>query len=318
MDTRKLYEFNVDERMEIYALIKSADVRVAKNGNQYLALVMTDTSGEMPGMLWEATPEMVATFKAGEVVTMQAVRQVYQGKPQLKILHIGLPDLAADVDPDDFVASAPMRKKEMEEEVTQLLFQITNPNWNRIVRYLLQKHADTFYAYPAAKKNHHAFSGGLAYHTISIARLATSVAAQYEQVDRSLLYAGALLHDLGKTVELSGPVGTTYTTAGNLIGHIVLIDEEIVLAAHELNIDLRAEDMLLLRHVVLAHHGLLEYGSPIRPMVLEANILHQLDELDASIQTIDATLEHTEPGQFSERVFGLDGRMMYRRNTENK
>ncbi|EPC85478.1 3'-5' exoribonuclease yhaM, partial [Lacticaseibacillus paracasei subsp. paracasei CNCM I-4649] len=131
--------------------------------------------------------------------------------------------------------------------------------------------------------NHHAFAGGLAFHTLSILRLAKSVVQQYSSLNKSLLYAGAILHDLGKTIELSGPISTDYTVEGNLIGHIVLIDEQIVLAAQQLKIDINAEDMLLLRHVVLAHHGLLEYGSPVRPELLEAQVLHDLDELDASI-----------------------------------
>ena len=135
---------------------------------------------------------------------------------------------------------------------------------------------------------------------------------QYPGLDASLLYAGALLHDLGKVIELTGPIATQYTTAGNLIGHIVLIDEQIVLAANEMNMDLYSEEMLLLRHTVLAHHGLMEYGSPVRPMVKEANILHQLDELDANIQSFDNALAETEPGEFSQRQWALDNRAIYK------
>ena len=308
----KLYDFKPDERMDINVLIKSADVRVAKNGNPYLALVLTDTSGEMPGMLWEANPNQVKLFVAGTIVHMQAVRQIYQNKPQLKIINLALVDAKLNLTPNDFVQNAPMQKQAMVEEVSQLLFQITNPTWARIVRYLLQKHEATFYEFPAAKTNHHAFNGGLAFHTLSIVHLAQSVSKQYTQVNESLLIAGALLHDLGKTIELSGAMATTYTTAGNLIGHITLVDEEIVLAAQALKLDIYSEDLLVLRHVVLAHHGLLEYGSPVRPAILEGQILHQLDELDASIQMFDNALAHTEPGKFSERIYGLSGRMVYR------
>ena len=127
--------------------------------------------------------------------------------------------------------------------------------------------------YPAAKSNHHAFAG-FWNSTHSIVHLAQAVAKQYPGLDASLLYAGALLHDLGKVIELTGPIATQYTTAGNLIGHIVLIDEQIVLAANEMNMDLYSEEMLLLRHTVLAH-PLME--SADRFPVVEANILHQLD-----------------------------------------
>ena len=131
-------------------------------------------------------------------------------------------------------------------------------------------------------------------------------------INSSLLYSGVILHDMGKTVELSGPTATSYTLAGNLVGHIVLIDEQIVEACHELKISENQEDVLLLRHMILAHHGLLEYGSPVRPHILEAEVLHQIDQLDASIQMLSQALKHTKPGQFSEKIFGMDGRAFYR------
>ncbi len=179
------------------------------------------------------------------------------------------------------------------------------------MRYLLKEYHDEFFKFPAAKSNHHAYAGGLAFHTLSILRLAKAVTEQYEEVDKALLYAGTILHDLGKVLELSGPVATTYTLAGNLIGHIVLVDEEIVKACAALKIELEGEDAILLRHMILAHHGLLEYGSPVQPHLLEADILHQLDNLDASIQMLKKSLAHTEPGNFSERIFGMEGRNFY-------
>lgn len=143
-------------------------------------------------------------------------------------------------------------------------------------------------------------------------RLAQAVAKQYPIINAPLLYAGVILHDMGKTLELSGAVATSYTVTGNLIGHIVLIDEQIVLACHELKIDENKENVVLLRHLILSHHGLLEYGSPVRPHLLEAEVLHQIDQLDASIQMLSGVLEHTAPGEFSEKIFGMDGRNFYR------
>jgi 3'-5' exoribonuclease len=263
-------------------------------------------------MKWEATQEEIDSLQAGMIVHVVAVRQEYQDKPQLKVLAIRPTRAGEPSDPADFMAAAPMKTTDMEEEVTAIIFQIINPAWNRVVRHLLAEYHDQFYKFPAAKSNHHAFAGGLAFHSLSITRLAQAVVKQYPGLDASLLYAGALLHDLGKVLELSGPVATTYTTAGNLLGHISLVDEQIVLAATELQLDIYSEDMLLLRHVVLAHHGLLEYGSPVRPLVKEANILHQLDELDANIQSFDNALAETEPGEFSQRAWALDNRAIYK------
>lgn len=310
--TKTLKEYQLDERVDTFALLKSVEVRMTQQGKRYMALQLADRSMTIKGMKWDATEAEVSEIKAGKVVHIQAVRQAYQDKPQLKVLSIRLTQVGEPQDPTDFVSAAPMQKQDMAEEVSAIILQITNANWQRIVRYILNKYHDAFLQFPAAKSNHHAFSGGLAYHTLSIVHLAQAVVKQYEQVNASLLYAAALLHDLGKVIELSGPVATQYTTAGSLIGHIVLVDEEIVLAATELKIDLQDEDMLVLRHTVLAHHGLMEFGSPVRPMIKEANILHQLDELDAGMQSFDNALEQTNPGEFSPRQWALDNRSVYK------
>ncbi len=311
-EVKQLRDYQVDERMDIFVLLKEVDTRVTQQGKRYLAVSVADRSMEIRGMKWDATQEEADTLQAGMVIFMTAVRQVYQDKPQLKILAMRPTRVGEPQDPSDFMNAAPMKASEMEEEVSALIFQITNATWQRIVRHLLSKYHDEFYKYPAAKSNHHAFAGGLGFHSLSIARLAQAIVKQYPGVNASLLYAGALLHDLGKVIELTGPIATQYTTAGNLIGHIVLIDEQIVLAANELHLDLYSEDMLVLRHTVLAHHGLMEYGSPVRPLIKEANILHQLDELDANMQSFDNALAETEPGEFSQRQWALDNRNVYK------
>ncbi|MCS8562332.1 3'-5' exonuclease [Weissella cibaria] len=311
-EVKQLRDYQVDERMDIFVLLKEVDPRVTQQGKRYLAVSVADRSMEIRGMKWDATQEEADTLQAGMVIFMTAVRQVYQDKPQLKILAMRPTRVGEPQDPSDFMNAAPMKANEMEEEVSALIFQITNATWQRIVRHLLSKYHDEFYKYPAAKSNHHAFAGGLGFHSLSIARLAQAIVKQYPGVNASLLYAGALLHDLGKVIELTGPIATQYTTAGNLIGHIVLIDEQIVLAANELHLDLYSEDMLVLRHTVLAHHGLMEYGSPVRPLIKEANILHQLDELDANMQSFDNALAETEPGEFSQRQWALDNRNVYK------
>jgi len=314
--TKQLMDYDVDEAVDVFALLKSADVRTAKNGKQYIALVFEDQSGEISGKYWDASAEDVKNYVAGRVIHLQGKRENYQTHPQIKIFHLRLTGPGEPADPDQFIERAPMSRADMEEYINQTIFEITQPTWNRLVRKLLAEFQDQFFTFPAAKSNHHAFQGGLAFHTISILKLAHSVVAQYPDLNAPLLYAGAILHDLGKTIELSGPKSTTYTLAGNLIGHIVLIDGELVRACDPLKLDPQAEDVLLLRHMILSHHGLLEYGSPVRPALREADVLHQLDELDASIMMLDTDVGHTEPGEFSERVFAMDGRRFYRPTTD--
>ncbi|GEP19158.1 3'-5' exoribonuclease YhaM family protein [Pediococcus argentinicus] len=313
---KKLKEYKNDDEMGLFVLIKSAEKRVTKTGKDFIAMTFQDRSGEIRGNYWDAKEEDITNFKAGRVIYLNGKRETYKSAPQVKIMAMRLADDTEPNDPTLYTEKAPVSISDLREEVSATLFEITNADWNRIVRALLKKYDTQFFAYPAAKTNHHAFEGGLAYHTVSILRLAKSVVKQYPQVDASLLYAGALLHDLGKTIELSGPISTTYTVAGNLLGHITLIDEEIVKTAQELKIDTNSENMLLLRHMIISHHGLKEYGSPVEPHMLEAVVLHALDDLDAQIQMVSGALKDTEPGEFSERIFGMDGRNFFRPTTD--
>ena len=312
--TKKLYEYNVDESFEICLLIKSADVRMAKNGNPFIAFTFQDQSGQMDGKYWSATSDDIAKYVPGKVVVVNGKREMYNNSPQVKIVNLRLTD-ASKGEPtsaSDFVEHAPMTKEDMEEELKRLFDGITNPTLKSIVRHILKQYQAEFFEYPAAKRHHHAFVGGLSFHTISMLRLAEAIATQYTQINRSLLYSGVILHDIGKTMELTGAIGTEYTLKGNLLGHIVIMDEEITKACEALDIDENQEDVLLLKHLILAHHGKLEYGSPVRPQLLEAEVLHHIDLLDATITMMSNALDKTEPGAFSERVFGLDNRSFYK------
>lgn len=309
---KEIFDYEIDENMDLFALIKTADVRIAKNGSKFISFIFCDRSGEIMAKFWDASDEDIENFQEGRVVHITGKRENYQSNPQIKIFNLHLPHDGEPNDPLDFVPKAPEDTSSMEKDFNAFFLEIKNPTWSKIVHYLVKKYHDRFFTFPAAKKNHHAFAGGLAYHTLSILRLAKAVTEEYDFVDRSLLYAGAMLHDLGKVIELSGPIATRYTLEGNLVGHIVLIDEQIVEACQKLGIDQQSQDVILLRHMILAHHGLMEYGSPVQPHLMEAEILHHLDDLDASIQMMKGALDHTEKGEFSERIFGLDGRNFYK------
>ena len=210
----------------------------------------------------------------------------------------------------DFLESAPASQDEMTSKITQYIFEMNNPNIQRITRHLLKKYNSDFLVYPAATKNHHEFVSGLAYHVVSMLDLAKAITTLYPSLDRDLLYAGILLHDLGKVKELSGPISTTYTVEGNLLGHITIMVNEIAKAAEELGI--QGEEVMVLQHLVLSHHGKPEWGSAKPPMIKEAEILHYIDNLDAKMNMLDRTLRHVKPGEFSERVFALDNRSFYK------
>ena len=310
--TKKLYDYQMDDVLETFLLIKSTAERKTKTGKPFLTITFQDTSGEMTGNLWDVSAEQLDMYRLGTVVHVKGKREEYNGQPQLRIDRIRLAQDSEPNNPELYVKRAPINREKMIEKLNEVIFDITNPYMNRIVRFLLNKYNKEFFHSPAAKSNHHAFNGGLAYHTISMLEMAKTVVDYYPNINRSLLYAGLVLHDLAKVIELSGPTATEYTLEGQLVGHIVLIDQEITAACQELKIETDTEDVLMLRHVILAHHGQMEWGSPVRPQVKEAEIIHYLDQLDAKINMMEDALDKTDPGSFSGKVWALENRQFYK------
>ena len=305
-----------DEFFEGFYLIKSAEVRQTRAGKDYIAFTFQDDSGEIEGKLWDAQPHNVAEYTAGKVVHMQGRREVYNNTPQVNQLVLRLPRAGEPNDPADFREKPPVDPKDLRDYFAQMIFKIENPVWQRVVRALYSKYDKEFYSYPAAKTNHHAFESGLAFHTATMVRLADAIGDIYPQLNKSLLFAGIMLHDLAKVIELSGPDDTEYTVRGNLIGHIALIDEEITKVLLELKIDDSKEDVIVLRHVILSHHGLLEYGSPVRPRIMEAEILHMIDNLDAEMMMMTGALAKVGEGEMTSRIFAMDNRSFYKPNLD--
>lgn len=308
----KISQMKKDELFEGFYLIKSAEVRQTRAGKNYLAFTFQDDSGEIEGKLWDAQPHNIAAFTAGKVVHMQGRREVYNNTPQVNQITLRLPQAGEPHDPADFKEKPPVDVKELRDYLSQMIFKIENPIWQRVVRALYAKYDQEFYSYPAAKTNHHAFETGLAYHTATMVQLAEAISGIYPQLNKSLLYAGIMLHDLAKVIELSGPDQTEYTVRGNLIGHIALIDGELTKIVMELGIEETREEVVLLRHVILSHHGLLEYGSPVRPRVMEAEVIHLIDNLDAEMMMMSTALDRVSEGEMTSKIFAMDNRSFYK------
>lgn len=309
---KKLYDYKVNEELELLALIKATAERETKTGNPFLTITFQDTSGEMVGNRWGVAPEEVEAFQPGRVVSVKGKREEYNGQPQLRIDKIRLAEEGEDADPESYIRQAPWRRAEMIRMFNDVLGEIENETMKTIVRFLLNRYNKEFFVSPAAKSNHHAFKGGLAYHTISMINIAKAIVDYYPNINKSLLYSGLILHDLGKVIELDGYESTQYTLEGQLIGHIVIVDQKIADTCAELDIDPTMEDVLLLRHVVLAHHGELAFGSPVRPQVKEAEIIHYIDQIDAKINMIEDGLSKTEPGEFTPKIWAMENRRFYK------
>ncbi len=307
---KKLLHFDVSEAVDVFVLIKRSTRAIATSGKPYLTLVLQDQSGEMEARLWDATPRDEESFVAEAIVKVAGEIQNYKGKKQLKLKSIRLKAETEPITLDSLLPRAPLSRQDLEDKVNHAILDMTNPNFQRITRFLVRKYEKDFYEYPAAVKNHHEFVSGLAYHVVSMLDMARAMKTVYPTLNFDLIYAGIILHDLGKVLEFSGAVATSYTLEGNLIGHITLVVSEIAKAADELSIE--SEDILLLQHMVLSHHGKEEWGSPKKPMIREAEVLHHLDDLDAKMNMMDRALEHVKPGEFTERIYAMDGRILYK------
>lgn len=279
-------------------LIKQADEKETKNHKTYLKMILCDSTGEISGNLWDtnATEEL----SAGHIIIVDGKITSYQDQLQIKFEKV-MP--STNTDYQALLPTAPEDYDQLKNELMTYYSQIDNPVYKLIVKTLLKKHEREFLTYPAAKSVHHNFYHGLLFHTVSMLRQITSYTNQYPQLNRELMYSAAIIHDMGKTIELSGILNTEYTTTGKLLGHISIIDGEINRIAQNANIPENNQNLLLLRHMVLSHHGLLEYGSPVEPQLLEAKVLHLIDESDANINTITNQLNQTNSNEWTSKIW---------------
>ena len=306
---RNVEKLNPGDSVENFFLIHRATQGVTAQGKNYMTLYLQDKSGDIEAKLWTVTKDDMKILKPEIIVWVKGDVINYRGRKQMKVNQFRLATAEDGVKTQDFVDGAPLSPNEIQDELSHFILEIENAHLQRITRHLLKKYQDKFFTYPAASSHHHNFAGGLSYHVLTMLKIAKSLCDIYPLLNRSLLYSAIILHDIGKVRELSGPVATTYTVEGNLLGHISIASDEVAEAAKELGID--SEEVMLLRHMILAHHGKMEFGSPKLPHLKEAEILFFIDNIDAKMNMFDKAFKKTEKGQFTERIFGMDNRQFY-------
>ncbi|WP_146816056.1 3'-5' exoribonuclease YhaM [Alkalibacillus haloalkaliphilus] len=308
--TQGIAHRQVGDQFEGFLLIKSVDKGVTSSGKPFLTIIFRDRTGEIEAKLWDSTKEDEETFMPEAIVQVHGEIRQFRGKNQLNIRQIRLSNEMDGVRVDDFIEKAPVELEEMQDYLTQMIFALENPNIQRIVRAILKKHNDELLTYPAATKNHHEYASGLIHHIISMLKIARQMKDLYPEINTDLLYAGIILHDVGKVKELSSPASPSYTLEGKMLGHISMMVDEIKVTAEELGIE--GEEVMLLQHLVLSHHGKGEWGSPKAPIVREAELLHLIDMIDAKMNMMNRALESVEPGEFTDRIFPLENRQFYK------
>ena len=305
-------KLQVGEQVDQYLLIKESKKGVTTVGKPFMSLILQDRSGDIEAKLWDTNEEHEQMYQAQVIVRVGGEIHDYRGKNQLRVKQIRVARPEEGVQISDLLPTSAIPKEQLFEDLMQFFFEIKNPNISRITRNLIKKHQEQLLIFPAASKNHHDYASGLLDHVVSMLRLSKSICDLYPTLNRDLMYAGVILHDIGKVIELTGPVGTAYTIEGNLLGHITIMVNEIGQAAKELGIE--GEEVMLLQHLVLSHHGKEEWGSPKKPMIQEAEMIHYIDNIDAKMNMLTRALEKTKPGEFTERLFPLDNRSFYKPN----
>lgn len=281
---------------------------VSNSGKPYLNISLQDNTGKLDAKKWEVLPGDENIFVAGNVVSLKGDVNLYNNALQFKILS-GEVVPAEMVDVSKFVESAPASYEELKKDLDAFVDSIEDKDIHLLLSSLIKENENAYLTYPAAAKNHHAYANGLLFHSVSMARLADQIVKLYPSLNRDLLIAGTLLHDLGKVKELSGVVATSYTTEGRLMGHLVIASEMIDRKAKELGLE--SEQILLLKHMMISHHGKLEFGAAKLPETREALALSIIDDFDAKMEMLRMAYQNVAPGEWTPRIMALDGRNFY-------
>lgn len=280
---------------EIYR-VADKQVRSNRQGNDYLLLQLMDRTGQISGLRWNAGQSLYETFHKGDFLRILGNTQLHNGMLQIIVQDFqSVP--AADVNSEDFAKTNPEELERYLGELRNKLQAIENPHLKRLVdSYLADDELmDAMTRAPAGIKTHHAYEGGLLRHIVDLMRIAEAITPNYPQLNGEMLLFGVFLHDLGKLQELSFDGDLSYTTPGQLLGHLVQgpleLEQRARLVAQETGESIPDEVLWRLQHMVVSHHGSLEHGSPKVPMTIEAIVLAYIDDLDAKVNAATELIE---------------------------
>ncbi len=316
---KSLYAADIRENQLVDAmfLVASKNHGVTKGGSSYLTLKLLDRSGEIEARVWERAEDLARGFDKNDFVRVRGQATLFQGKIQIRVQDVIRVD-ESKVAAEDFLPKSANDPEVMLAELQGILRTMKNPHLlalveacfadSELMRLLKQA--------PGAKTIHHAYLSGLLEHTLSLLKLILKVIENYRGVDVDLLLTGGFLHDIGKVYEFTFDRALDYTDAGQLLGHLVM-EVELVTKKIDMIPEFPTELALLVKHMLVSHHGAYEFGSPRLPQTLEAVILHSLDDLDGKIQAIQ-NMPEKEPGSQWTAFHRAYGRSFFRNKTEDQ
>jgi 3'-5' exoribonuclease len=311
-----LASFEEGKLFDGFFLVLSKQHRTSKTNKAYLCLILGDKTGQLEARVWEPGDARIARdFDRGDLVKARGSASRFGEQLQMKVdqLRIALP---SEVEKADILPSTTYDVATLWSQLRGFVDSLANPDLKLLLTTVLDDPAlaEAYREAPAAKQLHHAWLGGLLEHVVSLCTLADRVAPHYPLLDRDLLLTGVILHDIGKVRELSWQVGFEYTVEGMLLGHI-----QIGAALAERTIDslpsFPSKLKTLVLHLILSHHGKLEFGSPKLPMIPEALVLNFLDDLDAKMQAVSSEFDKSAregkgPNELTNKVWALDNRQL--------
>jgi 3'-5' exoribonuclease len=273
-------------------LVHAKEIRQKKSGELYLSLLLGDRTGELDAKMWDNVSEVIDSFDRDDFVKVKGLIQIFHNRPQLTIHKMRRLD-ASEIDFVDYFPCSRRDSGEMWQELRGIVAGMGNAHLRGLLEAMLEDEeiAQRFRRAPAAKHIHHAYLGGLLEHVLSLCALARMTAQHYPYVDYDLLLAGVVLHDIGKIYELNFERGFSYSNEGQLLGHMAIalrmIGEKLRLLP-EFPPALRS----LVEHMILSHHGQLEFGSPKLPEFPEALLLHYIDDMDSKMECMRALIQN--------------------------
>ena len=290
MKIKEIYlkDIKQGEKVSSSFLVAEKNMAFSQKGSPYLTVKLKDKTGELDGKVWDNAVEFDRQFKKGDIIAIEGRAANYKNAIQISIIGIKKCNWE-EIEPTDYLPGAKGDVNAMFGELLDHVDKVQNKSLQELLYAFFkeEKTAELFKRAPAAKGFHHIYLGGLLEHTLSVVRLLTKIADHYQNLDRDMLIAGGLLHDIGKIYEFSYDQLIEYSDEGRLIGHIVMGVEMINKKIADIP-DFPVQLALELRHVILSHHGEFEYGSPKRPKTMEALAVHYMDDLDAKLNAFQS------------------------------
>lgn len=285
-------ELQPNQNVEATFLVSHKEVRQKKTGEPYLSLTLMDRSGDLDAKMWDNAAEVVSIFSPNDFIRVKGATQVFQNRMQFTIHKLKVvPE--SEVDLGDYLLASKRDRNEMWAELQGHVAGMQNPHLRGLLDGIFSDAAvaQAYRDAPAAKSVHHGWIGGLIEHVLSLCGLARMTAAHYANIDADLLLTGVVLHDIGKIYELEFARSIRYSDQGQLLGHIQ-IGMQLVMDQIQKMPDFppRLRDLLL--HMILSHHGQLEFGSPKLPVFPEALLLHLIDNMDSKMENMRGLIEH--------------------------